>query len=102
MADKNMSVPLVGPFDAGTSRPNFNVNPNDADARPVALPTWDPSAEEEKTDVTLARIADAETNGEYGSQDGSHPCHDERTAGVLDSDALMSGGAIGGKCRFKL
>ena len=97
----SVSPGSVGPFINDTTRPNSTVNGYDQNARPVALPTWDPSAEEDKKDVKLCRIADAETNGEYGAQDGAHPRHDERTAATLDSDALLSGGQLGGKSRYK-
>ena len=99
----NLSVPLVGPFDPLTSKPNFNVNADDENVRPGGLKTWDPAQEESKMDVKLAHIHPAELDGgEYGhTQAGSRPDVLEDLGGYLDSDALASGGQLGGRCRYR-
>ncbi len=87
-----MPTPLGGElpaFDPAAKAPNSNINAYNEDAKPVALPTWDPTAEEEKADVRLARIHPNVLNGEEGAHDGSHPRHDERTAGAFPSDKLL-------------
>jgi hypothetical protein len=64
-------------------------DPGDAVAaanKPV--PTWSPDDEARKSDVTLTRIAPAETNGEYTVlPDASNPAH-RPGAAFWESDQL--------------
>lgn len=92
-----------------TSSDDFRPDPsrgNASDAGPIQDPsikflaTWRPDAEFGSKDVRRCVINPAERNGEYGTQDGSNPWQDQRTAGTLDSEFLLTGGVQGGKCRY--
>jgi hypothetical protein len=85
--------PLPSPDPGKTS---YEKQGNATDAGPIAdrdievLPTWRP--DEIPQDARLAMIDPAHHDGEYGSMDGSHPKHDERTAGAWPSDKLHQSG----------
>ena len=84
---------LLPAFDPAEKQPNSTLGPIEGDIEP--LPTWHP--DEIPKDAKLAVIHPNVVNGEEGSHDGSHPKHDERTAGSWDSDALHTGGGQGGR-----
>jgi len=52
------------------------------------VPTWSPSDEAGKKDVTLATIAAANVNGEYGVLNGSNPAYDDALPASWSSDHL--------------
>ena len=70
------------------SRASYTTGPIEGNIEP--LPTWNPS--EVPKDAKLAKIASPNTDGEYGTLDGSHPKHDERTAAAWPSDKLHNDG----------
>ena len=80
---------LLPPFDPTAKAPNSTVNAYDTDAKPVALPTWNPDVRHR--DAEIAKIAAVNHDGEYGTLDGNHPGHVERTAAVLPSHQLLTG-----------
>jgi len=81
-------LPDPGMFDPTETRPNSNVGPiQDRDIK--VLPVWKPDAPNK--DAQLARIDSANLDGQYGSLDGNHPKHDERTSGTLTSEQLHTG-----------
>jgi hypothetical protein len=94
-----MPTPLgspLPPYDPSTTKPNSTINTYDAIHAPPMLPTWDPTAEEQKADVKLAVVHPAERGCApdgtcFGSQDGAHPRHTDATGAALTSDALHLG-----------
>jgi hypothetical protein len=77
------------PFNQNSPKPNATI---EVPERSPMLPSWSPEAEFQKRDVTQARIAPAETSGEFTYVvDGSNPGQLERCQGgaFLDSDFLI-------------
>ena len=74
------------------SRASYTLGPIEGDIEP--LPTW--NADEIPKDARIAKVADAETNGDYTSlgQNGSNPhvLEDQAPAAHFDSDKLHAAG----------
>ena len=74
------------PFDSKSPAPASTILPPE---RVPMVPTWDPAAPSKDADAAV--IAPAETNGEYGTLDGSSPAALGGTAATWPSEKLLGG-----------